>query len=132
MYVPIKIWENSICPSCNTIPVQDQCVQCFTCEVLFPAVCGNASNAIHLGSKTMVKTFTAAPTKPSFNFFCNSCLTKLEINMVMSESEKDTALEKKVGRSDDNSIDLSPTLVNRSNSNNNNNIIVTLIMIPSG
>ena len=83
MSVTVNIGENSIYSGCNTTPIQ--CIQCFTCKLLFHAICqGTGADAV-LGSKTLVKIFLAASTMPSFKFFCDVCLTKLEINLAETE-----------------------------------------------
>ena len=92
----LKISGNSICAGCNVTPAQEQCVQCFLCKSLYHAVCEGESNENHLGSKTMVKTYLAISTKSNFKFFCDPCLTKFEINMVETESQKIAGLENKV------------------------------------
>ena len=83
MSVTMKIGENSICCGCNTTPIQERCVQCFTCKVLFHAIC-QGTDAV-LGSKTLVKTFLAASTKPNFKFFCDICVTESKTCWVRGE-----------------------------------------------
>ena len=92
----VKVGENSVCPACENTPVQDQCVECFMCQCVFHAYCEGRSNDTNLGTKTMVKTFLAGSTKSNFKFFCDSCLTQMEVNMVETENQKINGLEKKV------------------------------------
>ena len=44
----------------------------------------------------MVKTSLAGSTKQNFKFFCDPCLTKMEVAMVQSETQKINGLETKV------------------------------------
>ena len=85
-----------ICPLCESTPSQDQCVECFFCNSIFHASCEKWNNEANLARKSMVKTYLAASTKSKFKFFCDPCLTKLEVNMVETESQKMCGLETKV------------------------------------
>ena len=92
-----KINDESICQSCAKVPSEGQSLQCFTCKGVFHAICENTNNESKLGKNTLVKQFLAVSTKENFKFFCNKCLTELEINMAQSSTDKINALEKKYG-----------------------------------
>ena len=94
----VKVDEGSVCASCNITPIAEQVVQCFVCKFHFHGYCEPAGNDLHLGSKTMVKTFLSASTKSNFKFFCDTCLTTYERNLVETENQKITALTEKVGK----------------------------------
>ena len=94
----VKIGDDSTCGGCNITPLQDQCVQCFTCNGVFHAICAITNTETHLGSKTMVKTFLAASTKSNFKFFCDECLTILEVNLAKTESQRINGLEKQINK----------------------------------
>ena len=94
----IQIDDGSLCSACKTTPVAEQVVQCFVCKTNFHAVCDAGGNENQLGSKTMVKTFGSGSTKSNFKFFCDTCLTLYERNLVDTENQKITALTEKVGK----------------------------------
>ena len=92
----VKIGVGSVCPSCNETPQAEQVVQCRSCKCHFHAVCDTGGNENKLGTNTMVKTFNAASTKSNFMFFCDSCLTEYERNLVVTQDAKITTLTTKV------------------------------------
>jgi hypothetical protein len=95
MSATVKIGDESVCPGCETTPIQEHIVQCYICKLHYHAVCEGA-NEVKLGSATMVKTFSANSTKSNFQFFCDVCLTQFEKNLVITEDQKITGLVKKV------------------------------------
>ena len=110
----VKIGENSICAGCSDTPSPDQCVQCFTCKQSFHAVCEAVDKDNMVGIKTMVKMFLGGSTKVNFKFFCDICLTKLEVSMVETESQKINGLEKKVANME-SKLDVITNLLKNSN-----------------
>ena len=92
----IQVGNNGICGSCSLTPSQGQCVKCFSCKGLFHAICENTDNEARLGSKTMITTFLAVSTKNNFKFFCDKCLTNLEIGIAEGDDQKFNSLERKV------------------------------------
>ena len=93
----VKIDEGSVCSSCNATPIVEEVVQCFICKSHYHTVCETAGKDLHLGIKTMVKTYLAASTK-STKFLCDNCLTEYERNLVETQNQKITALTEKVGK----------------------------------
>ena len=114
MFLAVKLGDNSICTTCDTTPSQDQCVQCFTCKLWFHAHCVAVDNESSLATKTMVRTFAATSTKSNVKFFCDGCLTKLEINLVATEIQKITDLEKKVSNMENKLEEISNLLKSQS------------------
>ena len=90
-----KVNDKSICQSCSNVPAQGESLQCFTCKVFFHLICENTVNENKLGNNTLVKQFQAQSTKENFKFFCNKCLTELEISMAKASTDKINTLEKK-------------------------------------
>ena len=105
-----KIKDDSTCQSYGNTPPQKECVQCFTCKSLFHALCDNLDNDSKLGTNTLIKQFHAASTKGNFKFFCDKCLTNLEVILAGSESQKINTLEMKVD-SMENKLDEITTLL---------------------
>ena len=90
----VKI-ENSVCPACENTPTHDQAVECYACKMVFHAFC-EIKNTDNFGTKTMVKTFLATSTKENFKFFCDPCLTNMEIDKAEAGTLQMKGLEKKV------------------------------------
>ena len=69
------------------------------CKSLFHAICENTGDDNKLGTNTVVATFLAPSTKENFKFFCNTCLTKLEMSMTKSNTQKTkfSSMENKLG-----------------------------------
>ena len=89
-----KIDQNSVCPSCMKTPTQTECVQCFICKSAFHGICESTDNDTKLGTNTLIKTFLAPSTKNNFKFFCDKCMTEFERNLVETQAEKISNLEK--------------------------------------
>ena len=89
------VGDDGACRSCKSTSHTGECVQCFACECYFHAICENATYDNKLASKTMITTFLAVSTKNNFKFYCDTCLTNLEISNAESTSEKVATLEKK-------------------------------------
>ena len=58
---------------------------CFTCNSNFHAICEDTSTENKLATKTMITTFLAASTKNNFKFYCDKCLTNLEISRIRNK-----------------------------------------------
>lgn len=87
--------EKNVCLACEDSPNQDQVVKCYACKMVFHAYCeSNTDN--NFGTKTMVKTFVAASTKGNFKFFCDPCLTKMEMDEAEAGTSQMKGLEDKV------------------------------------
>ena len=63
-----------------TSTLQADTIQCFTCKFFFHAVCPEASDGETLTTKSLHTCYNRPSTKRNFQFFCNSCMTKLEIS----------------------------------------------------
>ena len=98
MSMAYKVNDDSTCRSCSKVPEQDECIQCFMCKSVFHALCEDCDGADRLGSKTMVSTFRAVSTKCNFKFYCDACLIKLDIDIIVSQEDKITSLENKFAK----------------------------------
>ena len=92
----VKINEHSKCGTCDLVPPQDQIVKCFLCESVFHGYCEVTSRDGNVGTKSMLKAFSAESTKGNFKFFCDPCLTTFETDLVNTEKQKVAFLERKV------------------------------------
>ena len=66
----------------------------------FTALCNSANADDRLATKTMISNFLQPSTKSNFLFFCNKCLTKLEVSSVESDSNRINVLETKMNNID--------------------------------
>ena len=95
-----KLDQAGNCPSCSQLSVKGEHVKCYSCDELFHIVCSAASSENKVATKTMASSYLQPSTKRNFVFYCDSCLTELEIQRANSESQRVNILEKKM-----NSID---------------------------
>ena len=91
----VKIGADKTCPTCNHMPSHEEAVTCFSCKQIFHGSC-EANSGNNPGTKTMVKTFLAISTKSNFKFYCDCCLTKMEIDLAATEQDKINMMEKKI------------------------------------
>ena len=108
-----KISIDSTCQSRENTPPEKECLQCFTCKSLVHALCDNLDKGRQLGTNTLIKQFHAVSTRSNFKFFCDKCLTNIEINLAGSQNQKINTLEKKVD-SMENKLDEITTLLKNS------------------
>ena len=95
-----KIDGDGKCSACNSLSVRGEHVQCFACKDYFHAVCSSVNADTRVGTKTMVSLFLGTSTKRNFVFYCDKCLTELEIKSTESESARVDTLEKKMNNID--------------------------------
>ena len=88
--------DHGNCTTCGTISKGEEHVKCFSCTKLFHVVCVNASADEKVATKTAVFHFLQASTKNNFLFFCDKCLTTMEINHGAEESQRISLLESKM------------------------------------
>ena len=91
-----KLDKDGNCPTCGKLSVQGEHIQCYTCCDHFHAVCSAASPDDKVATKTTVSQFLLTSTKRNFVFYCDKCLTELEIRKAESESQRVDILEKKM------------------------------------
>ena len=95
-----RLDDHGNCPACNKLSIEFEHVMCFSCKKLFHAVCGNSSADEKVCTKTTIGNFLQSSTKKNFQFFCDKCLTQLEISMSESDSQRINLLETKMNTID--------------------------------
>ena len=95
-----KLDDCGNCLACNKLSSQTEHVQCFACKNLFHGICNNATADEKIATKTMVNSFLLSSTKNNFLFFCDKCLTQLEISSSGSDSQRINLLETKMNTID--------------------------------
>ena len=91
-----KLDGDGNCTACGNLSVQGEHVQCYSCNEYFHAVCEGAAGDDKVATKTTITQLLLASTKKNFKFYCNSCLTAMEISKSESESKRIVILENKL------------------------------------
>ena len=91
-----KIDGDGQCKSCREVPAAGETIPCYSCSGIIHAICTGASTEDRVATKTMVNCFLLTSTKRNFVFYCDICLTKMEINQADSESKRVSILEEKM------------------------------------
>ena len=108
-----KLDEHGKCTSCTILSKDGEHVKCFLCDELFHVVCTSASADEKVASKTTVSYFLLPSTKNNFRFFCDKCMTEMEINRANADSQRLNLLEKKMSAIDKQLSEISSTLKNK-------------------
>lgn len=95
-----KLDSHGHCSSCGNQSVELEHVKCFSCDNLFHAVCSNATSEEKVATQTTVRNFLNNSTKKNFLFFCDACLTTLEMNHAGEDSQRIHLLERKMNTID--------------------------------
>ena len=95
MSEPFKIKDGK-CSSCEEQVDDNEVMTCFFCKIHFHAIC-KGSNAIC--NKSLLVLIHQKSTKRNFTWYCDSCLTNLEVDVTSSHAshmQKVTDLEDKI------------------------------------
>ena len=84
----LKLNSDGSCSLCNTVPQDEENIQCFTCKSHFHCGCLSCSEDDKVGTRSLVTAFNRKSTKLNFKFYCDTCLTNLEISIANSESRR--------------------------------------------
>ena len=84
------------CSTCGKLSIESEHVKCFSCDNLFHVVCSSSSPEEKVATKTAVESFLKGSTKKNFQFFCDGCLTSLEVNKADVNSQRINLLETKM------------------------------------
>ena len=112
-----KLDQQGNCPTCVKVPAPGESIQCFSCNGFFHAICNGASADDRVATKTMVTSFLLSSTKRNFTFYCNVCITNLEINKSDSESKRVEMLEAKMNVIDKQLVEIKELLVENNKPN---------------
>ena len=91
-----KIDEDGNCSACNKLSLRGENIPCYSCHGLFHAICDSAHGDDKVATKTTIEYFLRPSTKENFLFFCDSCLTKMEVSRTETETSRMNAMEKKL------------------------------------
>ena len=85
------------CNSCKEVVTADENLECFFCKSVFHGSCNNMAQEEKPGTKSLVTHFNRASTQKNFKFFCNTCLTKFEIDLASSDTARLNKVEDNIG-----------------------------------
>ena len=91
-----KIDDDGQCRSCKKVPAAGECIQCYSCTGIIHAICNEANVETRVATKTTVNQFNISSTKRNFKFYCDVCLTKMEISKADADSKRVEILEAKM------------------------------------
>ena len=91
-----KLDGDGNCRACNKLSLREESVECYTCNGLFHVVCDGAKGDDKVATKTTVTNFLQPSTKGNFLFFCDRCLTEMEIRKTETETSRVSALENRM------------------------------------
>ena len=96
----LKLDDDGICPTCDNLAVSGEHVQCFSCNGSFHVACKSATGDDKVATRTTINNFLLPSTKKNFLFFCDRCVTEMEINKSESEARRIDLLERKMSGMD--------------------------------
>jgi hypothetical protein len=91
-----KLGDDGTCGACNKLSLRGESVQCYTCNGLFHVACKSAQGDDKVATKTTITNFLQPSTRNNFVFYCDRCLTELEIRNTETETSRVNALEKRM------------------------------------
>lgn len=106
-----KLDDDGNCPSCDQLSAQGEHVECYSCNRLFHAVCTTATEKI--ATKTTIQHFLQPSTKKNFVFFCDRCLTEMEISKETTDAKRLDALEGQMSGVDKKLNEIMTALIKR-------------------
>ena len=113
-----KLDDSGTCLSCNTVPEKDHELKCFLCSCLFHGTCSPATEKV--ASKSFIESFNKPAVKGNFQFFCDKCLTNLEVNKAKAESDRLSIVENSISSFRSELNEIKDLLKQKSNSSVNN------------
>ena len=91
-----KLQSDGTCLSCNVVSVATENLQCFMCKSSYHCTCTTIADDDKVGTKSLVTHMNRASTKANFKFYCDVCLTNMELNMAKSEAERMRVVESNI------------------------------------
>ena len=83
-----KCDSSGTCNSCKEVVTAEENLECFFCKSVFHGSCTNMALEEKPGTKSLVTHFNRASTQKNFKFFCNTCLTKFEIDLANNDTRR--------------------------------------------
>ena len=86
------------CSSCSQCVPDSELIHCCSCNYYFHALCTSVDKTDMICNISLLKLFKGSTTKDNFKWFCDSCLTKLEMGKVATMEERFGALVEQVSK----------------------------------
>ena len=83
-----KLVDNGKCMVCDIVPVPEEVLRCFMCKGVFHCACLKMGGDEKPGTKSLVASVNRPSTKRNFQFFCDSCITECENDLMNSETRR--------------------------------------------
>ena len=113
-----KLDDDGNCSMCNNLSGPGEYIQCFTCRGNFHVICPSAGNDDKVATKTTITGFSLPSTKKNFVFYCDKCLTELEISKANSDANRIDVMENKMTSIEKQLIEISSLLKVKAKSEN--------------
>ena len=82
------------CKACKSVPIDGEELSCFLCKNVFHGTCPEDEQKV--ATKTCITHFNKPSTKGNFKFYCNVCLTKMEMDFAKNDNDRLTSVEDRV------------------------------------
>lgn len=82
------------CKACKSVPIDGEELSCFLCKNVFHGTC--PEDELKVATKTCITHFNKPSTKGNFKFYCNVCLTKMEMDFAKNDNDRLTSVEDRV------------------------------------
>ena len=83
-----KCDSSGTCNSCKEVVMAEENLECFFCKGVYHGSCSNMAQEEKPGTKSLVTHFNRPSTQKNFKFFCNTCLTKFEIDLASNDTRR--------------------------------------------
>ena len=105
------------CTSCAQAVAAGESITCCSCSLTFHAhSCSAYDKQEAICTATLLKLFSCNTTKSNFNWFCDSCLTKFEVDKATTVQDRFHEIISQVSRMAKDLDDVKKTVMNSANS----------------
>ena len=84
------------CPSCDMVSPATENVKCFICGLCYHAACSSWAEDDKVGTKSLITAFNRPSTKANFKFYCDVCLTNMEVCIASPETQRIKVVESSI------------------------------------
>ena len=111
-----KLDDDGNCPSCNNLSGPGELIKCYTCRKNFHVICPSAGNDDKVATKTTISGFCLPSAKKNLVFYCDRCLTELEIRKANSDENRIDVMESKMSNIENQLLEISSMLKGKAKS----------------
>ena len=110
-----KLDDSGKCRTCSKLATPGENIQCFSCNGIFHIICPGATADDKVATRTTIGHILSPSTKPNFVFYCDKCLTEIEIERADTEKRRVEILENKMNMIDTQLAEIKELLNEKSN-----------------